>query len=235
MAVELAELAAGLPMAASFAVAGGISTLREGRRRAALNEAVHELRRPLQALALTLPAKGSEGGAADSSLHLTMAALDRLDREINGGAAAEDWELLPVRPLLAEAVDRWRSQAARTGRSLELRCHDDDAWIEGDRFSLAQAVDNLISNALLHGGGQVTIDARRDGAWLIIRVRDEGKRPWVRPRREGRLGSRGRHGHGLRVVARAARAHGGSFCLRRLGRGAEARLRLPAAVVAEGG
>lgn len=233
MAVELAELAAGLPMAASFALAGGISTLREGRRRAALNEAVHELRRPLQALALTLPAKASEGGAADSSLHLTMAALDRLDREINGGAAAEDWKPLPVRTLLAEAVDRWRSQAASTGRSLELRC-DDDVWIEGDRFSLAQAVDNLISNALLHGGEKVTIDARRDGAWLIIRVRDEGMRPWVRPRREVRLGSRSRHGHGLRVVTRVARAHGGGFCLRRLGRGAEARLRLPAAVVAEG-
>lgn len=234
MAVELAELAAGLPMAASFALAGGISTLREGRRRAALNEAVHELRRPLQALALTLPAKASGGGALDSSLHLTMAALDRLDREINGGAAAEHRELLPVRPLLAGAVDRWRPQAARTARSLELRCHDDELWIEGDRFSLAQAVDNLISNALLHGGEKVTVDARREGAWLIIRVRDEGNGPRVRPRREVRMGSRSRHGHGLRVVARVARAHGGGFCLRRLGRGAEARLRLPAAVVAGG-
>ena len=54
MTMELAEIAAGLPLAASFALAGGINTLREGRRRAALNEAMHELRRPLQALSLAL-------------------------------------------------------------------------------------------------------------------------------------------------------------------------------------
>src|SRR3954447_25761137 len=55
MALELAEVAAGLPMAASFALAGGLTTLREGRRRSSLNAAMHELRRPLQVLTLALP------------------------------------------------------------------------------------------------------------------------------------------------------------------------------------
>src|SRR3954470_5553849 len=89
MAVEFAEVAAGLPVAASLALAGGITNLREGRRRAALNEAVHELRRPLQVLSLALPADASAAAPVKSSLRLATVALDRLDQEINGGAPEE--------------------------------------------------------------------------------------------------------------------------------------------------
>src|SRR5881227_1107634 len=86
MAVELAEVAAGLPMAASLALAGGISSFREGRRRTALNEAMHELRRPLQVLTLTLPDGSQRATQVESSLELATVALERLDREINGVA-----------------------------------------------------------------------------------------------------------------------------------------------------
>ena len=75
MAMELAELAAGLPVAASFAAARGISSFREGRRRTSLNEAMHELRRPLQILSLALPARAGEDAAVDSSLRLATAPL----------------------------------------------------------------------------------------------------------------------------------------------------------------
>ena len=61
--------------------------LRAGRRRSALNEALHELRRPLQAIALAV--LGPRVGAPPVSrarCELAAAALERLDREINGGA-----------------------------------------------------------------------------------------------------------------------------------------------------
>src|SRR3954469_19252717 len=89
MAVELAEVAAGLPVAASFALAGGITSLREGRRRTLLNEALHELRRPLQILSLALPDSSPRAAHVESSLELATVALERLDREINGAALEE--------------------------------------------------------------------------------------------------------------------------------------------------
>jgi len=235
MTVELAEVAAGLPLAASFALAGGINTLREGRRRTALNEAMHELRRPLQTLSLALPTDPTAQEAVDSSLRLATAALDRLDREINGDSCEPEVTCVPVKSLLEEAVQRWGPRAAMAGGGIRLRWLSDEQWVEGDRIELVQAVDNLISNAVDHGGGNVTIEGRRKGTWLAVSICDFGGRASEvrRPRRRPGRGSRSRHGHGLRVVARVARAHGGSFGLRWAGQGAEAWLRLPLCLVGE--
>src|SRR4249919_2186392 len=49
---ELAEVVAAWPLGATLAAAVAVHGLQVGRRRSALNEALHELRRPLQALAL---------------------------------------------------------------------------------------------------------------------------------------------------------------------------------------
>jgi two-component system sensor histidine kinase MtrB len=92
-------------------------------------------------------------------------------------------------------------------------------------------LDNLIKNALEHGGGAVTIDARETRGQIRLTVCDEG--PLSPPLGTGksdlrdRLGGRSRHGHGLRVAARVARDHGGSFQLRRSAGRTEARLELP--------
>ncbi|HEV2791322.1 MAG TPA: ATP-binding protein [Solirubrobacterales bacterium] len=232
MPVELAEVAAGLPIAASLAVVGGITTLREGRRRIALNEAMHELRRPLQVLSLSLPADPPRAGQLESSLQMADAALERLDREINGGPVTGVSTAVPLRPLLEVAVRRWRTRAVLGGGTLRLHCRAGEPFVEGDRFLLAQAVDNLISNAIEHGGGEVTIDAREIGDRLRLAVIDSGSAPSAPSRRSrvdlrARVSGRRRHGHGLRVVARAAAAHGGSFDLRRSDEGAEALLDLP--------
>jgi len=231
MAVELAEIAAGLPMAASFALVSGISGLREGRRRASLNEAMHELRRPLQVLALSLPGEQEEDGACDSSLRMAAVALDRLDREINGGAVERDRESVAIEPLLRNAIRRWKQVVALNGRTLRLRCAAADCAVAGNEFELNQALDNLIKNALEHGGGALTVDAREIGGRIRLTVFDEG---WLQtPQRSKgtdlreRLSGRTRHGHGLRVAARIARSHGGSFGLRRSGGRTEARLELP--------
>jgi signal transduction histidine kinase len=226
MAVELAELAAGLPMAASLALAGGITTLREGRRRAALNEAMHELRRPLQVLSLALPHRLPGDAAVDSSLRLAAAALEQLDRQVNGTGTAGTAVLLSPRPLLEDAVLRWGTQTVFSGRSLRLHWEAGEAVVAAEPNGLAQAVDNLISNAIEHGGGAVTVEARRAGLLLEICVRDSGPR---RPAdaRPGIRAAAARRGHGLRLVCRFAEAHGGSFELRREVGGAIAALRLP--------
>lgn len=231
MALELAEVAAGLPMAVSLALAGGITTFREGRRRSALNEAMHELRRPLQALSLALPADSARAEALESSLSMAVAALERLDREINGLAEAGTRHSVELGPLLRMAAARWRSRAEGEGRGLRLRCAASRLVVCGDAVDLAFALDNLISNAIEHGHGEVTLEAREIEGQVSVAVVDEGlngvgeegSRPTLRMRLSGRC----RHGHGLRVVRQVTRAHRGSFRLRRSSTGTEARLELP--------
>jgi signal transduction histidine kinase len=229
VAIELSAVAAGLPMAASFAMAGGFVALREGRRRSGLNAAMHELRRPLQVLCLALSSSAGAGSAHGASLEMAVAAVERLDREINGGPAGVQAAPLSFRPLAEAAVDRWRVAAANLGRPLSMRWSGDDAVLRGDRIALGQAVDNLISNSLRHGSGAVTVAARVEGSVLRLAVRDQG--PVAAPTAPRfawkRLGGRDRHGHGLAVVRQAAAQHGGSFRLVCSEAGSEARLVLP--------
>jgi len=232
MAVELAEIAAGLPVAASFAMATGITAFREGRRRSSLNEAIHELRRPLQALALSLPGDSGRAEAMGSALQMAAAAVDRLDREVNGGLAELAPEPVVLRSIVESAIERWRVRVGAEGRPLRLRWSAGAVELRGHEIELTQAVDNLISNALEHGAGEVAVDVRREGDLISVEVCDDGGsvRAMRRRRLRGRArGARRRHGHGLRIVRRVAARHGGGFRLRRSRDGTRAELTLPLA------
>lgn len=228
MPVLLAEVAAGLPMAASFAFAGGIASVREVRRRAELNSALHELRRPLQVLALTDPEVGEP---FESSLRLATAALSRLDGAINGEAPPTNKEPVALRPLAEAAVRRWELAATYAGASLEFDWRGPEASIDGDPTLLSQALDNLIINGVEHGGRSVRLEGTWKGTVVRLVVRDSGEYGDRRLRPLAmieKLTGHARHGHGLRVVRRTAVACGGSFRLRRTGEGTEASLELPA-------
>jgi signal transduction histidine kinase len=228
--LALAEIAAGLPMAASLAFAGGISTFREGRRRCALNEAVHELRRPLQVLALAAPE--AEDDAVATSLAMATIAVERLEWEINGKACDVRDEVVQIRPLIEAAVSRWSRRAALVGASVRLRWWGGSPTLTGGGFELAQALDNLIINGIEHGGGDVLVEVAAGEERVRLVVRDGGRTPAARRRPSPRhlwqkVTGRQRHGHGLRVVRRTAAALGGSFRLIPGSTGSEAVLELP--------
>ncbi len=236
MRLELAQVvSATWPVGVSLAAAVAAQGVQAGRRRSALNEALHELRRPLQALALA-PAGGSEEGSAIAgSVQMAATALERLEREINGEAPLPDRERISVRPLLDAAVGRWRARAALAGGSLSLDRRAEEATVEGDRCEIAQAIDNLIVNAIEHGGPEIAVGAsiRRDR--VRIAVLDSGRGSRSASRRESpgellaRLLGRSGRGHGLRVVRRTAAGHDGDFQLRISERGTEAVIELPLA------
>lgn len=246
MLAELARLAAGWPLVLSLALVLTGQGLLAGRRRMALNEALHELRRPLQALALAVPAAAAPAG--EELARQAAAALARLEREVNGeataGAAKEG--VLAVAPLLAAAVARWAGLARRAGSAVTLSGGAGAAAVRGDRDGLERALDNLIVNAVEHGGPRVVVGAEVGAGRLRIVVRDDGagRSATARHRRTAgwgrltgavsRLGGRRRRGHGLRVVRRVAAAHGGELRLRRRGDGTEAVLELPLAAAAAG-
>jgi signal transduction histidine kinase len=231
---ELAEVVSAWPLGASLAAAAATQGLLAGRRRTALNEALHELRRPLQALALAAPAGPAEAGAQiESSVQMVASALERLEREINGDARAAVRAPLFARPLLESAVGRWRDRAGSVGAALSLRWRAGEAMVDGDRCELAQALDNLIVNAVEHGGSEIVVEARVCRGRLRVAVVDSGRGPGLAgPRGRqaapiARISGRRRHGHGLRVVRRTAADHGGDFRLHRHARTTEAVLELP--------
>lgn len=235
--IELAAIATGWPLAATMAAVAATQGLRAGRRRSALNEALHELRRPLQAIAL---AGGGLGSAAsppvlESSVRLAAAALERLDREVNGGGLQRPKEAVELRPLVEAAVRRWQARARLGAGTLQLRWRAGRALTIGDRLDLAQALDNLLVNAIEHGGPEIVVDVRPHKGRVRIVVADSGcaSRPAMRRGAPGeviaRLSGRRRHGHGLAVVRQVATAHGGRFALRCSEQGSLAMLELPLA------
>lgn len=167
---------------------------------------------------------------------MAATALERLDREINGGAVEAVREELTVGDLLTESAGRCAVLAAAAGKRLVLRPAG-VAKVDGDRFALAQAVDNLLANAIEHGGPRIVLAATPVADAVRISVKDCARPLAARPSRPrpprtplgARLFGAARHGHGLRVVRRTASAHGGRFELRHSPGGAEAILELPLA------
>jgi signal transduction histidine kinase len=232
--IEPAQIVAGWPLALSMAATVATQGLLAGRRRNALNEALHELRRPLQAVALASGPRLAASGGEDP-MELAAAALERLDREINGGPPAPVWGAVDGHSLVDSAVRRWQARAKLCDGSLDLRWNAGRAVVNGDRPALAQALDNLIVNAIEHGGPTIVVAARLREGRLRIAVVDSGRASRPRSRRSSpvevvaRISGRRRHGHGLGVVRRIAVAHDGRFALRRADGGSLAVLELPLA------
>lgn len=231
---ELAQIVSGWPLVLSMAAAAAAQGLRAGRRRSALNVALHELRRPLQVVAFAGGPRLGDFGAGEDPIELAAAALERLDREINGGPPVAVWGSVDAASLARAAVARWQHHARMAEASLELRWNAGPVSVKGDRLALGQALDNLVVNAIEHGGPSIVIAARVREGRLRIAVIDSGRARRRRSRRGAarliaQISGRERHGHGLGVVRRVASDHGGRFALRSSERGTLAVFELPLA------
>ena len=199
--VELLTATVPLAMSAAAVVAGG--RIRDRRRTRVLNRALHELRRPLHALALASRDPGD--------FEPVLGALADLDAEINGGAPRIAREPVELRHLAESVVGRWAGAGRSGGARPLLRWHAGTARVIGDRLQLTRALDNLVANAIEHGRGPIEMRGAVRGDNLRILVRDGGRPgPGARRHRENDP----RHGHGLAIVREVAKAHGGRFVLR---------------------
>ncbi|HEX8073425.1 MAG TPA: ATP-binding protein [Thermoleophilaceae bacterium] len=196
----IAALVCGWAAAAAAALAAA-----ELRRRLRLvGDAEHELRGPLTALLLGVERVGDPlASTLVSELARARAALADLT------AAREGRRRARTEPAASFALeDLTRSCACAWGpdgvRAVTLDWRAGPAAVAGDPGRAAQALGNVVSNAVEHGTGPVWIRARRMGGAVSIEVANRTAAPSARS--GAAAGDRGR---GLRIAARAAREAGG--------------------------
>jgi len=213
-----------------IAIAPALALVRQRRaarrRSVAINRALHELRRPLQVMVLSQN-RSTNAATGDRSglLELALDALGQVDSALNGGRTPDERHLVSCRRLVGAACDRWFAAARRAGGSLDVYWDAGEALVEAEPRRVAQALDNLIANALEHGGPPFVLTASKICGRVRISLSDGGcaERKAERSRRSPR------RGHGLAVVEQVAREHGGRFAIHRADTGAVAAFELPLA------
>lgn len=222
----------------------------ERRRSTLIGDVAHEMRTPLTT------ARGYVDGLADGMFAADEAVaalgdeinrLERLAADLAAVSRAEEGriELRPASIDAADVVgavtDRLRPQFAANGVALVTRLRP--APVQADADRLAQAVTNLVGNALTYtaSGGTVTVATDAENGASTVTVADTGvgldpadlERIFERFYRAHPEGRAGGTGVGLTIARAIARAHGGELSAASLGlgRGSVFTLRLPARTV----
>jgi signal transduction histidine kinase len=168
-------------------------------------EAEHELRGPLQAIALAAP---SDCRADVERLRMGLADLTAAR---SGRRAEADLEPVRLDRLVWRAATASDLVARRAGGGVHLDWSAGPVTVEANRGRLAQALGNLLANAVEHGGGHVRVIGRRTKRGIRVEVRDSGR------------------GHGLTIAAKALRDSGGTLTAAKAGPGTALTIELPVA------
>jgi two-component system OmpR family sensor kinase len=200
------------------------------RERRLVSDASHELRTPLTTLraevdlALLGDRDPAELRDALESASEEAKRMSRLADDLLVLARADQGRLplnpqpVPARDLLEAAAGRARAAVDLRGRSIVVDGLPSGRAVSADPDRTAQALDNLVTNALRYGDGTITLSARDDGELVELHVTDDGggfaddllARAFERFGRgdEARAGEPG-SGLGLALVEAVAEAHGG--------------------------
>jgi CheY-like chemotaxis protein/two-component sensor histidine kinase len=152
-------------------------------------------------------------------------------------------ERIQIVDVLQTAVETSRPLIAALSQELTVTIPPERIWVNGDLTRLAQVISNLLNNACKYteGGGRIWLTAERDGADVVLRVRDTGIgiQQEMLPRifdmftqaHESLDQARGGLGIGLTLVKRLVGLHGGTITAASEGpgKGSEFTLRLPIA------
>ena len=192
--------------------------MSDGLDAARLAILVHEVRSPVAALgaiAETYAEPELDRHARHELIRLSVAACRGVERILTDVAVASiQPELVDPEALVRDAV----SAAALGGAPVEVDLASNLPWIEGDPSRLRQVLDNLITNAVLHGpsSGVVVVRAEADET-LRISVSDAGDGiPLDEQERIFEVGVRldrstPGSGIGLPLARAIAEGHGGSL------------------------
>lgn len=219
------------------------------RERMFVSDASHELRGPLAVLKGELEVALRTDGSPAQWREAVGSAVEEADRVIalandllalargQAGELRPSPERLDAREALLHAAAHAGAAATADGRAVDVTCPPGLA-LTADRVQLERALRNLVDNAIVHGGGTVTLAARVQGELVEMHVTDAGEgfpedflpRAFERFSRADRARGRGGAGLGLPIVEAIARVHGGVAGAANLpGGGADVWISLPRA------
>ncbi|GAA4964287.1 two-component system sensor histidine kinase DraK [Yinghuangia aomiensis] len=150
-------------------------------------DASHQLRTPLTALSMRLeeiiatedPGTVKEEAAiALTQVERLTDVVERLLTSTRRGAAGRDPRTesavtVSVDDVIRQQVDEWRPAVASAHRAIRVTGQSGLVAV-ATPGALAQVLATLLENALMHGGGTVTISTRRIGSSIVVEVEDEG-------------------------------------------------------------
>ena len=176
------------------------SLSRTSASREALLDAVHEIRRPLAALALGLDSIARTGDRAaaaglQSEVRRVAAAVSELQ-----DAALDVGREISVVEVVEGVAAAWRPVAIAAGRDLIVTVDEAarEAAYRRPSLEFGRAVSNLISNAIEHGAGPVRVEVEHRGAAVALKVSNANPAAALRrPEAESAL-----RGRGKRIVGR---------------------------------
>jgi len=224
----------------------------EDARHQLLANMVHELGRPLGALQSGVEALrgGADEDSAlrrdllagmDAEIHRLRRLLDDLSRHYDQALGSLELNLRPIElnEWLTLVLAPWREAAERKGLRWLVTQPIESIGSEVDPDRLAQAVGNLISNAIKYTpvGGTVSIEVEVDPEAVCIHVADTG--PGISPDDQAHLFEPFYRGHaarrfpqgmglGLTIARDLVVAHGGHLEMTStLGQGSRFTIRLP--------
>jgi signal transduction histidine kinase len=203
------------------------------RTREVTNEIAHDLRTPLSHMRTHIDAAlaAAPGNAGDERvLHELRGDVDRiLDTfnallhiaQVESGRARDEMQPVDLTQLATDACDLYEPAAEEAGLTLEVRLEPGVRAL-GHAHLLAQALTNLLENALKYAGsGVVTVSLERHGDEVVLAVSDQG--PGIPEAERSRVlqrfvrleTSRSRPGAGLGLafVAAVARLHDAALVL----------------------
>ena len=218
----------------------------------------HQLRTPLTSIRLyaNLLRKGAPPAKAGRYLQLLDEQAERLANLVqdilemailDSGQAVQRWTPINLASLIQTVVTRHEARAQTAGLTLvNLPIPDNMPTAQGDQARLAQALNELIQNAIdfTPKGGKIELEvgsSKMEGRdWLTISVRDTG--PGIPPEEQERVfdrffrGNLADSGHlpgtglGLSMAQTIAWAHGGRITVEsQVDQGSVLTLWLPAA------
>ena len=212
---------------AAAALAAWAIALR--RRLGLVALAEHELRGPVAALALAGEALRRRAGTRTPGL-LVEGQVERLRIALADLAAARAGARAAGSPVALRVEDAGRTVAAgfaalarEGGRRLRGDWRAAAAAVRIDRGRFAQALGNVLANAVEHGGGDIAVATARGNGSVRVEVRDEGGAP----RRDSRR--RPGRGNGLAIARHAVEEAGGSLTVAAGEHGTTVTIELPLA------
>ncbi len=152
-------------------------------------------------------------------------------------------EPIELATIIEEAIDTSRPLIDAAGHELTINLPAHEIFIDADSARMSQVFSNLLNNAAKYTerGGRIAIESKRDGAGVVVMVRDNGigiaceELAYVfdmfRQVDRSLERSQGGLGIGLTLVRRLVELHGGTVNAQSegLGKGSEFIVRLPIA------